>query len=143
MGPKMQKVQIFKKKVQQTFLKFYVIQIYLEVFWYKLDMFRIALCPCFVFRDTFSVRIGRSLLFNTCFYIKLLQFFFVRIATCREQGLDFGIIAKCIYCEKCKYMSFMNNTFCCHLFSLDEVLEGISKSNSAKNQINRRIQVTQ
>lgn len=36
----------------------------------------------------------------------------------------------------------MNITFCCHLFSLKAVLQGMSKNNSTKKQINPGIKVT-
>ena len=37
----------------------------------------------------------------------------------------------------------MNITFCCHLFTLEAVIQGMSKSNSTKRKIDPGIQVTE
>ena len=98
-GTKMQKY------VQKMFFwNFMWWQIYLDIFWYKIDNVSSFLCYLFAIRNNFSAGTRSPLLFCTCFYINLLQFifpllfctcFYIKLLQFILVSLDFACITTC------------------------------------------------
>ena len=114
-------IKIFENMFLQVFLKFYVMADLFGRFLVQNWHVPYFLFHRFVFRDPFSVRIGRPLLCRTCFHMKLLKTFlestaFTRITTCTKQELYFRIIATSPRYLLQRSVSIENITLCQCLF---------------------------
>lgn len=146
----MQKYKNFSKFVQFIFWKFYVMKDLFGRFLLQNWDVSYFLCHRFSFCHrirSLSVKIGTKLLFHTCFHIKISIFFesvaFKLNTTCTEQELYFRIGANSArhLLRKIRILLFRVLCFVVVYFSSEALLQGMSKNNPTKNQINVKIQV--